>query len=307
MSSSAKADNPKLAIATITVACLGLSLGDALIKQQSAEFALWQIFALRSSLVLPFLLGLLLLRHGLRAWRPVKPGWTLLRSLLLVVMWIFYFTALPHVEFAVAAAAFYTLPIFITLFAWLFLGERIHATGWGAVAAGFVGTLLILQPQADSFSVWTLLPLVSALLYAVAMILTRSKCRAEHPVALALWLNASFILTGCLALVLLYWWHPGPDQVAINPFLFGYWTPMHADQWLTMGILAAAILLGSLGAAIAYQLGRASTVSVFDFSYVGFAAAWGYLMFDELPSAMVSLGIGLIVTAGILSSLRASD
>ena len=130
MSESARADNPQLAIATITVACLGLSLGDALIKQQSAEFVLWQIFALRSAIVLPFLLGLLLLRYDRSAWRPIKTGWTLMRSGLLVVMWIFYFVALPHIEFAVAAAAFYTLPIFITLFARVFLDERIYPSGW---------------------------------------------------------------------------------------------------------------------------------------------------------------------------------
>ena len=306
MSDSAKADNPKLAIATITLACLGLSLGDALIKQQSATFVLWQIFALRSALVLPVLFALVCYQYRFAAWRPLYPGWTLLRSGLLVLMWIFYFMALPHIDFAIAAAAFYTLPLFIILFAGLFLGEPIRASSWAALIVGFLGVLLILQPQADAFSAWTLLPLVSALLYAVAMILTRSKCRAEKPAVLALWLNGCFILTGCVALLLLAWWNPDSEQIAANPFLFSAWTTMHQSEWITMVILATAILFGSLGAAIAYQLGRASTVSIFDFSYVGFAAIWGYLLFSEIPSSLVSIGILLIVTAGILASLGAT-
>jgi len=202
----------------------------------------------------------------------------------------------------VAAAAFYTLPIFITLFAALFLGERISPPGWLAVAIGFAGTLLILQPQADDFNAWTLLPLVSAILYAIAMILTRSKCRIEKPVMLSLWMNICFIATGTLALLLLSLWNPATDKIALNPFLFEAWTPMSLNEWRTMGILAIAILVGSVGAAVAYQKGPASLVSIFDFSYVGFAVAWGYLLFAEVPANLVMLGILMIIAAGIMVS-----
>jgi drug/metabolite transporter (DMT)-like permease len=297
-----KPDNLKIAIGAIVAGCFALSLGDALIKQESASFVLWQIFVVRSAILIPFLV------YFVRSYRcaepilPRHPGWTLLRSMVLVIMWVFYFAALPHIEFAVAAAAFYTLPIFITLFAALFLGERILPLGWLAVVTGFAGTLLILQPQADDFNAWTLLPLVSAILYAVAMILTRSKCRGEKPTVLSLWMNICFIAVGALALLLLRWWNPTADSVALNPFLFGAWTPMWLDEWRTMGILAVAILVGSVGAAIAYQKGPASLVSIFDFSYVGFAVLWGYFLFAEVPANLVMLGILMIVTAGIIAS-----
>ena len=49
-------DNLKLAIAAILVACFSLSLGDALIKQQSASFVIWQIFVMRSVIAIPFLI-----------------------------------------------------------------------------------------------------------------------------------------------------------------------------------------------------------------------------------------------------------
>jgi drug/metabolite transporter (DMT)-like permease len=217
-------------------------------------------------------------------------------------MWVFYFAALPHVELAVAAAAYYTLPIFISLLAALFLGERISARGWLAVLTGFAGTLLVLQPQADDFNAWVLLPLVSALLYSRAMVLTRSKCRDERPTLLSLWLNICFVGVGALALVCLWLWNPGLDTIASNPFLFGGWTTMRLAEWRTMGILAAAILAGSILAAVAYQNGPSSTVSIFDFSYVGFAAILGYLMFAEVPAPTVSLGILLIVISGIIAS-----
>jgi drug/metabolite transporter (DMT)-like permease len=302
MHETPKPDNLKIAIGAIVAGCFALSLGDALIKQESASFVLWQIFVVRSAILIPFLV------YFVRSYRcaepilPRHPGWTLLRSMVLVIMWVFDFAALPHIECAVAAAAFYTLPIFITLFAALFLGERILPLGWLAVVTGFAGTLLILQPQADDFTAWTLLPLVSAILYAVAMILTRSKCRGEKPTVLSLWMNICFVAVGALALLLLRWWNPTADSVALNPFLFGAWTPMWLDEWRTMGILAVAILVGSVGAAIAYQKGPASLVSIFDFSYVGFAVLWGYFLFAEVPANLVMLGILMIVTAGIIAS-----
>jgi drug/metabolite transporter (DMT)-like permease len=297
-----QADNLKIAIGAIVSGCLALALGDALIKQQSTSFLLWQIFVLRSAVLLPLLVYLVRIYSCRDSLMPRHFAWTLVRSMVLVVMWVFYFAALPHIDFAVAAAAFYTLPIFITLFAALFLGEKISPPGWIAIATGFAGTLLILQPQADDFNAWTLLPLVSAVLYAVAMILTRGKCRAEKPTVLSLWMNICFVGVGGLAMLCLTLWRPAADTVVLNPFLFGAWTPMGLDEWRTMGILAIAILAGSVGAAVAYQRGPASTVAIFDFSYVAFAAILGYVVFAEIPENLVAVGILLIVAAGIIAS-----
>lgn len=301
-----KRDNLKLAIGAILVACFSLSLGDALIKQQSAAFVIWQIFLMRSLIAIPLLIYFVRIYSCRDPIRPLRPAWTLLRSMVLVLMWIFYFAALPHIELATAAAAYYTLPIFITLFAAIFLGEKITSKGWLAVLLGFAGTLLILQPQADDFNAYALLPLVSALCYATAMIITRSKCQQEKPTVLSLWLNICFVGTGALALLVLYLWHPGSELVAANPFLFGTWTPMWLDEWRIMAILASAIVVGSIGAAIAYQNGPSSIIATFDFAYVGFAAIWGFMLFAEVPESRVTIGIVLIVVAGVTASWQKS-
>ena len=117
-------DRIAVAVCAILLAVLGLSLGDAVIKSLSAGFPLWQLYVLRSLLALPLLLVAARLR---RARRPVSPGWVTLRSLLLCTMWIAYYAALPHLPLSAAAAAYYTSPLFITLFAGLFAGERV---GW---------------------------------------------------------------------------------------------------------------------------------------------------------------------------------
>lgn len=298
---AAKHDNLKLAIAAILVGCLALSLGDALIKQESARFPLWQIFVVRSALVIPFLIYFARLRSCRMPLLPLRFGWTLLRSLILVLMWIVYFTALPNIELAIAAAGYYTTPLFIVLLAALFLHESISLRGWLALALGFAGTLLILRPSTGDFEAWALLPVFSAICYAGAMVLTRSKCRDENPVILALWLNIAFVAVGLFALLALEWLRPAAEIAGKNAFLLGEWVSMDLGAWRIMAILAGAILAGSVGAAIAYQYGPASTVAVFDFSYLGFAVIWGLLLFGEIPQATEALGIVMIASAGVFA------
>lgn len=298
----ARGDNVRFAVTVILVTNLALSLGDAAIKSISGSFVLWQIFVLRSIIAIPVLVLIFRLRFGTVPLMPRRPGWVAARSLMLTFMWITYYAALTHVALGVAAATYYTLPIFITLFAAIFIGDRIGAMGWGAILLGFVGVLLILKPDAQGIDGYVLLPLVSAILYALAMILTRTKCRDEHPLVLSLSLNVSFIGVGLLATLLAF--VAAPVDAGQGGFLLGAWSAMGATQWLAMTLLAAATIIGSIGAAVAYQAGPPSTVAAFDFAYVGFAGLWGVLFFGEILDAMTLAGIALIVISGVLAVRR---
>ena len=291
-----KADNPKLAVALILFTVLVLAVGDALVKALSGSLVLWQIFVLRSALAVVALLAVWRRGFPSLCLRPQFPGWTILRSTLLVAMWIAYYVSLPHLQFAVAAAAFYTLPIFITLFAAAFAGERVTRRGWCAVALGFGGVVLILRPSAGGFNAYALLPLLSAVLYALAMVLTRTKCRNEHPLILSGSLNLAFIVTGLVATLAL-----GLIDIAPSPFLAAAWAPLGGREVLAIVLLATVFLLASVGAAAAYQIGRASLVASFDIAYVAFAALCGLVFFGEVPAPSALGGMLMIVVAGAMA------
>jgi drug/metabolite transporter (DMT)-like permease len=292
-----RVDNIPLAVGVIVLTALVLSLGDALVKTVSGSFVIWQIFLIRSLIVIPILFLLLALKSAERPHLPDAIGWVILRSLMLVGMWVCYYLSLPNLALSAAAAAFYTLPIFIALFSALFIGDRISRIGWIAVFAGFLGVLLILRPKAGDFNVYAILPLVSAMLYAGAMVLTRARCRKQHPLVLSLALNIGFAIVGAVAaaIILLL-----PD-ITRHGFLLAHWAPMGQPEWFSMALLAAAILIGSIGTAIAYQNGPPVMIGAFDFAYVGFAVIWGIIFFAEVPDATSTLGILLIVGAGIMS------
>lgn len=302
--SQPKSDNLVLAVVTILLTALALSLGDALIKLVSTDIVLWQIFVIRSVIAIPALVIIVRLQSMTTSLIPRRLGWTVLRSVMLTFMWVAYYAALPHVALAVAAAAFYTLPIFIALFAALFIGDRVGPAGWLSVLLGFVGVLLILKPQAGDFNQYALLPLISAILYALAMILTRTKCRDESPLVLSLCLNASFVVVGLAATVLTMLIDTPGDAEPGTSFLLGQWTAMGRAEWLSMCLLATAVIIGSVGAAIAYQAGPPAIVATFDFTYVAFAAAWGLVFFGEVPGTVKLAGMALVVAAGILAIRR---
>lgn len=290
-------DNVPLAVGVILFTVFALSLGDALVKLTSGTFALWQIFVLRSLIAIPVLLAVLRVGRPAALRIPAAPGWVALRSLLLVAMWVIYYLSLPHVPLPAAAAAYYTLPIFITLFSAAFTGDRVGRGGWLAVLLGFGGVVLILRPAAADFNAYALLPILSAMLYAAAMILTRTRCRAAHPLALSLALNLAFVLVGGAATILVAALPDGARQ----GFLLAPWAAMGAAEWRAIGLMAAAILVGSLGAAIAYQTAPPATVGTFDFAYVGFSVVWSAAFFAELPGPVAVLGMALIVGAGVIA------
>jgi len=256
---------------------------------------------MRSVIATPFLVYFVRIQSCAVSIMPKQLGWTVLRSLILVFMWLAYYLALPRIPLSIAAASFYTLPLFITLFAALFIGDRVGWKGWLAVILGFIGVILVLQPQADEFNTYALLPIVSAICYALAMILTRTKCQSEKPLVLSLWLNLSFIGVGTLAILTIQVWQPAVSTMAGNPFLLGEWVPMWIDEWRAMAILAIAIIIGSVGAAIAYQSGQSSIIATFDFAYVAFAVVWGVLLFDEAPDSITIIGMLLIVGGGVIA------
>ncbi|MEL7184530.1 MAG: hypothetical protein AAFY65_04250 [Pseudomonadota bacterium] len=131
------------------------------------------------------------------------------------------------------------------------------------------------------------------------MILTRTKCRAEHPATLALGLNLKFILVGGAGLAV-----GAVLPLEVSGFLSPTWTAMAPSDRRSTAILAVLIVAASVGTAGADQAAPASTVGTFDFAYVSFALIWGAVFFAERPAYVALAWTALIVGAGVLAVRR---
>lgn len=298
--SPAAADRNLLGAGLITGAVLAMSLADALVKMLSAEMTLWQIFAARGVVAVPTLW--LAMRSVGAPTRLSAPGWAYLRAALLLAMWVAYYAALPSLTLAAAATALYAAPLMIALFASLLLGEPAGARRWLAMAIGFVGVAAILRPGDEAFRAAALLPLLGAACYALAMVLTRARCRDEPPLALALALNIALLGGGALAIAILAALGLPEATAAINPFVLGPWLEMTARAWQIAALLGVLIAGYSAATARAYQIAAPAVVAAFDYAYLVFAALWGAVLFGERPDALSLAGMALIAGGGLLAA-----
>ncbi len=296
--SNPRPENTALGAGLILASVLTMAFADAMVKQVSADFTIWQIYVARS-LVAISILGALSLATGVGLW-PKSPGWAYLRGLLLVLMWIAYYASLPVLSLSVAAVALYTSPLIIALLSALLIGEPVGPRRWVAMFVGFLGVLSIMRPGTEAFSWLTLLPILGAVFYALAMIITRSKCVDEAPLTLALALNVSLMVTGLVATAVLSISGLTEEDVSIYPFVLGSWADMGIDGWGLMALLGALLVAYSVGVARAYQIAAPAVVATFDYAYLVSAALWGFVLFSETPDFMTILGMVLITAAGLL-------
>lgn len=285
-------------VPAILASVFAMALADAIFKQSSAGMTLWQIWVLRSAMVLPVLW--VMARGRVRV---AGAGWLMLRSLALIGMYLAMYPALPFIDMALAGAAFYTAPLFILGLSALILGNRVTAWHGLAIVTGFAGLLMIVRPFGAAFSPVVLMPVAAAAFYACAAIVTRAKCAGMAPVVMGFWLNVAFLVFGALALAAL---SSGLVPRVEFPFLFGDWQPMAPRDWGTIGLLALLILGVAIGVAKAYQSPRPEVVATFDYAYMIFAVLWGFVFFQEVPDGWTLGGMALI-TAGGLIVLKAEE
>ncbi len=285
------------AVLLIIVAVFLLSVSDALIKASAADFSMWQLYVLRSGLATLLLLVPLFSAAGRGALVPRSWAWVYARSVLVGLMWVAFYAALPLISLSLAALAIYTTPLFIALFSAISGHEQITRRKGLAILVGFAGVLITLSPGAEGFSPWVLLPVLAAVFYAWAAVLTKTRCLAESTLALSFAANFTLLLMGLVGTAV--FWAVGPWPEPTYRFLLGTWGPMSGSMLALMGLLAVLAVVVTAAIARAYQLGETSVVGAFDYVYLVFAVMWGALLFDEHLTLKMFAGLLLIVASGL--------
>lgn len=224
----------------------------------------------------------IIIKFGITGLRTTYMRQHLLRVFLAVLGIQFWAWGLTHVPIWQAIALVMTSPFFVTFGARFILRENVSPARWLATAAGFIGGLIILSPWSDAFSSYTCLPLVAAMLWAGASIMTKRLTRHEgaekvtiYLLALLTPINAGLALgAGTLAL---------PTQAAIG-LVIGAGLLTALAQWLL---------------ASAYETADASYVQPFDHLKLPFNVLAGWLVFGFIPEGNLWLGATLIIAASL--------
>lgn len=207
-----------------------------------------------------------------------------LRSLSGTISMFCLFTAITQIPLADVTAIVFTAPMFITILAMVFLGERIHRFRWTALGIGFCGALIMISPHlsmAASSSLGVLSAVGAAMFSAVAMIFLRSMSGGEHAITITFYFSLTFMF--CAALTVLQGWP----------------MPTATQSWLI--VLAGLFgVFGQLLMTYSYRFAEASTIAPLDYTSMVMAVLLGYLFFDEIPSLWIWLGAPLVIGAGLI-------
>jgi drug/metabolite transporter (DMT)-like permease len=253
---------------------------DAMSKWLVADYSVGQMMWIRYILLCLFA-WFVVRRQGLRtAFRTTRPVLQIVRSLIAVVEGAMFVLAFRYLPLADTHAVAATSPLIVIALGVLFLGERAGPARWLAVAAGFVGVLLIVRPGFRSLEWPLLLPLVGAVMWAGYQILTRLASLSDSPGTSLLW-SAVVALIATSFVGPVYWTWPSPLA----------WTLMIVIS--LMGAVAHYALIKALDYA------EAGAVQPFAYTLLVWVTILGFVLFGDVPDVWTILGAAIVVASGL--------
>ncbi len=206
-----------------------------------------------------------------------------------------FFYNIAHIPLGDAMTWSKTSPIFTAIFAFLFLKERLDLSGWLAVFIGFVGIVFITQPSGLGFSKYDFLGLFSGVGAALAYTSIRELKNYYDTRAIVL----SFMGIGTLGPIVLFGVSRFVDIPELD-FILGEFILPKGIVWVYVAGMGLFATLSQLLMTKAYSLEKAGIIGAVSYSNIFFSVIVGVMLGDALPDFATTIGILLIVLAGIL-------
>jgi drug/metabolite transporter (DMT)-like permease len=265
------------------VSCTAFASMWVMIRYASRDLHAFQIVFFRNAIGTLVLLPMLLANKGLLRLDRISTHVRRATSGFIATMGTFY--AVAHAPMATALSINYTAPLFATVGAVVFLGEKIRARRVAALAIGFIGMLIVVRPGALPMTPGVIAAMISAVSTAFSIVAIRSLVTSDDSRAVAAW---SFILTTIPSLMVagIVWTNP---PLRLWPLLF---------------MIGCAAAIGQLSLSKAFALAEASAILPYDFVRFGLIAAAGILLFGERIDALTIVGGAIILATTIYLAVR---
>ena len=268
----------------MAAASFGFSVMNVAIRSAAEELDPLQITFFRNFFALLFMLpwlwqvgaaGLKTAHPGLHLWRAVI-------GLAAMCLWFYSIALLPLAE---AVALNFTVPMFATLGAAIFLGEIVRARRWTATMFGFLGVLIILRPGFTELTPAMALPVIAAAFMAISVIIVKRLSGYDRPGTIVFLMN--LLLT----------------PLSLVPALFVWRWP----SWEVLGLMALVGFVATvshIAITRAYTKADASAVLPLDYARLPFIAGLAFLFFGEVPGLWTWVGAGVIAASAIYIARR---
>lgn len=282
-------DHTLLGIALMVAFCVTAPLIDVASKLATQTIPVGQItlarFLVQAALMVPVCLWL---GHGLR-----RPAGTLRpliwRAVFLILSTYTFVGAVRFMPLADALAIAFVEPFVILLIARFWLREPVGPRRLAAVAVGFAGALLVIQPSFARFGLVALLPLCTAVTFALYMLSTRSLSRKMDPVPMQFH-TALVAAVICLPVLLVTDAFAVPTLTIVQP---------QGLAWIWLAGVGLASAVAHLFMSYALKFAPSQVLAPIHYSEIVMAVTFGWLIFNDLPNALSFTGIAIIVASGM--------
>ena len=280
-------NNVRAGIGLMIAATIVFALQDGISRHLAGTYNTYMVVMIRYWFFAAFVIALAARAPGgLRAAAQTSQfGLQVFRGVLLaaeICVAVFAFTVLGLID---TMAVFICYPLLVAALSGPVLGEKVGWRRWSAIGVGCIGVLIILQPGVGVFNPWAIVPLISALMFALYGLLTRFAARKDSAATSFFWTG----IAGAVAMTSVGMW---------------FWEPMARPDWVWMAVLCVSGVLGHWLLIKCYEMAEASAVQPFAYFHLVWGTILGITVFGEALRPEVVLGAALVVAAGLFTLWR---
>tara|TARA_B100000686_G_scaffold271039_1_gene287594 strand:- start:2278 stop:3222 length:945 start_codon:yes stop_codon:yes gene_type:complete len=298
-----KNNNPK-GIIFILLAMMVFSAQDGIMKYIFNFVSLYEVYLIRTVVSFVLILIFLILTKKPIVFKSHYPFLTFCRVILFFFGFSSFYISLTVLPLGNATALFFVTPFLITIFAHFFLNEEIGPRRWSAVAVGFVGVYVTLNPDFSNFNYLSLLPILCALCYSLSMIIIKKTSDKD-----SVYTQTFTFYIGAIIFSLFFYFIIGDGKFnttnhPASQFIFREWFVDLENSYLFMVSTGFTATIAFLLLFTAYSIASPAVVSPFEYSILLWSPLIGWIYFKEIPTLNTIIGIIIIVSSGIYIFLR---
>ena len=256
---------------------LAFAVNDLFVKSLGQQMSPFQMAFFRYGigflLMLPFFM-----RMGADGLKTARPVIHIVRLIIACIAQVGVYTSVVYLPLADATALAFSRILFTTVIAVIVLREIVRGSRWAATVAGFVGVVVMVRPGGEIDPV-TFIAIGAACTFAIANVLIRIMSTTEPPNRI------------------LFYYQAGGIVVFLPPTIWLWQTPADLTSWLMALAIGFLTAIGMIGFIRGFAIGEASVIGPTEYIRLIFAAAFGFLIFGEVPDIWTVAGALIIVGA----------
>ena len=273
--------NNLLGIGLMLLAMLLFQVMDAVAKWLvSSNMSAIQVIAIRGWMITVLIPLVLVLRGELSELKTRQPLKHLVRGMIGFFAPFAYFTSLKYLPLADAAVIFFSSTFVLTAASALFLHERVGLHRWSAVAIGFIGVVIAMNPQGGGDLDAYLLVLGATVVYSLIFIWGKQLTHRDSVISMVFSLHLGM---GLMATAALPW----------------VWVPIGWIEFGELLLMTAIAVVAHYLFAAAFARAEVSALAPFEYTALLWATIIGYVIWREIPTTEVWTGAAIIVGCGL--------